>query len=77
PVRFRLELPQAGEALLEIFDVRGARVRTLLRGAQSAGRQDVAWDGRADDGSASAPGLYLVRARAGGEARTVRVARLR
>ena len=77
PMRFRLELPQAGPVALEVFDVRGARVRTLIRGPRAAGRLDVPWDGRGDHGEPTPPGLYLVRARAGADERTVRVARLR
>jgi hypothetical protein len=76
-VRLALDQPAAGEALLEVFDVRGARVRTLLRGPLAAGRHAMVWDGRRDDGGAAAPGLYLVRARSGPGSKTLRVAFLR
>lgn len=76
-VRLGLQLARAGEALAEVFDIRGARVRTLVRGVQPAGRHELVWDGRRDDGGVSPAGLYLVRARSGGETRTLRVAMLR
>ena len=76
-VRLALQLARAGEALAEVFDIRGARVRTLVRGVQPAGRHELVWDGRRDDGGVSPAGLYLVRARSGGETRTLRVAMLR
>jgi hypothetical protein len=44
---------------------------------QPAGRQELVWDGRRDDGGVCPAGLYLVRARSGGETRTLRIAMLR
>ena len=75
--RLDLELPQAGVVAAEVYDIRGARVRTLVRGVLAAGRHTLVWDGHRDDGGAAAPGVYLVHARRGGEGLTVRVAMLR
>ena len=52
-------LPTAGAVKLEVFDMRGRRVRTLLDGNREAGDFSVAWDGRNDRGLAQAGGLYL------------------
>lgn len=60
------ELAAPGEARLEVFDLRGARVRTLARGSLAAGRHTLEWRGDADGGARLAPGLYLVRLEAGG-----------
>jgi hypothetical protein len=76
-IRLSLDLPQPGDAVAEVYDIRGARVRTLVRGALVAGRHALVWDGRRDDGGSAAPGVYLVRAMRAGEARVVRVAMLR
>jgi hypothetical protein len=46
-----------------VYDLHGRRVRTLVRGAQEAGRHTVAWDGRADSGEPLASGVYFVRYR--------------
>ena len=54
-----------GEATLAVFDLRGARVRTLASGRQAAGEHAVHWDGRDEGGRAVAPGVYLVRLDAG------------
>jgi hypothetical protein len=59
------ELASAGEARLEIYDVRGARVRTLVRGPVAAGRHEVEWRGDDDGGRRLPPGMYLVRLSAG------------
>jgi hypothetical protein len=62
---FVLELATAGEAQIEVFDLRGARVRTMMDGPQPAGRQVLIWDGLDDAGRGVPDGMYLVRARAG------------
>lgn len=50
---------------LDLLDVRGRHVRTLIRGEQPAGEHRVLWDGRADDGSLAPSGIYFARLRAG------------
>src|SRR5262249_46075873 len=42
---FAFSLPVAGRARLNIFDVRGRLVRTLVDGQFPAGRHEVIWDG--------------------------------
>jgi len=54
-------LPRDGPVLLEVFDARGRRVRTLWRGVAPAGPSAVVWDGRDDAGRAVASGAYLLR----------------
>ncbi|HEY6195720.1 MAG TPA: S8 family serine peptidase [Candidatus Eisenbacteria bacterium] len=76
-VRLALDQPAARIAVVEVYDIRGARVRTLVRGALVPGRHPLAWDGRRDDGGPAAPGIYLVRARSGPDSHTLRVAFLR
>jgi hypothetical protein len=48
-----------------IYDVRGARVRTLVDEAQAAGRYAVEWDGRDERGSPVGSGVYFYRMTAG------------
>jgi len=66
--RFTFGLAQAGEVAVEILDVRGRNVRTLLREARGAGAHDAAWDLRDDAGRRVPAGVYLVRVAAGQEA---------
>jgi hypothetical protein len=54
-------MPDAGSVTLEIFDVTGRRVRTLVNGSQKAGRHSATWDGRNDLGNRVASGVYLYR----------------
>ena len=51
---------------LEIFDLAGRRVRTLVSSHQSAGNRRAVWDGSGDDGRQVAGGLYFARLRADG-----------
>jgi hypothetical protein len=55
----------AGPAQLEIFDLRGRRVRRLLDAVVPAGRRTVVWDGLDDGGKQVASGAYCYRLRTG------------
>jgi flagellar hook assembly protein FlgD len=52
---------------IEVFDVRGRLVRTLLDGSLKfgAGVHNVVWDGQDDNGMQVGSGIYLYRMRAG------------
>ncbi len=63
--RVAFDLPEAREADIRVYDVRGARVRTLASGVYGAGRHALEWNGADDAGSRVHPGLYLVRIRLG------------
>ena len=59
-----LVLPRASTVWLEIVDVQGRRVRTLVAGeVLQAGSYTRLWDGAGDDGRAMPSGVYLARAR--------------
>jgi len=72
-----LSLPVASEVDVQVYDMRGARVRTLAKGQAAAGRMPVIWDGRDGSGHRVAAGIYLVRALAAGNSAVVRIALLR
>ena len=50
---------------LEIYDVGGRLVRSLVAGRQSIGLHSAAWDGTDADGDPVASGAYLYRFTAG------------
>lgn len=58
-------LPQTGKAKLEIFNVLGQRVKTLVDHSMTAGEYTLTWDGRADSGYRAASGIYFYRLTAG------------
>lgn len=55
----RFDVPRAGRVQLTVHDVRGRLVATLARGERAAGRYAVRWDGRTDQGTRSASGVYV------------------
>ncbi|MFC1799950.1 FlgD immunoglobulin-like domain containing protein [Candidatus Eisenbacteria bacterium] len=52
-------LPVAAGVSLDIYDVKGQMVRTLVDGVVSAGRHSVSWDGRTNEKRRLAPGTYM------------------
>ena len=60
----RYSLARSGAVRLQVFDLQGRLVRTLLDGQQGAGAHAVPWDGRDEAGRAVASGTYLARLRA-------------
>jgi len=50
---------------LEIFDLQGRQVRTLVNQRQQAGRYAMTWDGRNEQGQQAASGVYFYRIKAG------------
>ncbi|MBE0566974.1 MAG: T9SS type A sorting domain-containing protein, partial [Krumholzibacteria bacterium] len=60
-------VPREGAVRLQVFDLQGRVVRTLVDGVRSAGRHEVSWDGRDERGGQAASGTYLYRLVAAGE----------
>jgi hypothetical protein len=46
---------------LEIFNIKGQKVKTLADGNQSAGYHTIVWDGKDNNGRTSASGLYFYK----------------
>ena len=54
-------IPSAGRVTITIYDVSGARVRTLVNAEYQPGTHSVVWDGRNDAGATVGSGVYLAR----------------
>jgi spore coat protein A len=59
--RLDFELPRRARVRLDVFDVSGRLVATLVDGLRAAGPGTIDWDGRDRTGNAVASGLYLYR----------------
>jgi hypothetical protein len=70
-------LPRAGHARLTVYDLAGARVRTLLDGQRGAGEASVTWDGRDERGAGVRSGAYYYRLEFEGRALTQRLVLMR
>jgi hypothetical protein len=65
-VTFTFSVPRAGEAHLDVFDVRGRRIWGALLGIDDPGEQRVHWQPLDAHGVALSRGIYLVRLDAAG-----------
>jgi hypothetical protein len=59
--RIRYELGGTGPAIITVFDVRGRRVRELLRSDRAPVSGFIDWDGHDSAGKALPSGIYFVR----------------
>jgi hypothetical protein len=67
-------VPKTGPVFLDVFDVRGRRVRRLVGEERDAGAQEASWNGEDESGRPVASGIYLVRLAAEGANRVTRIA---
>lgn len=58
-------IPKSGHVVLEIYNVLGQRVKSLVNEYLPAGNKSVAWDGKDDNGVSLPSGTYLYRLRTG------------
>ena len=73
----RYALPEAAQVKLEVYDMLGQKVRTLVNGLQNVGQYTVQWDARNDLGHSVASGLYFYRIEAGNFVQTRKMTLLR
>lgn len=76
-VTLRYSLPRDSDTAIEIFDVSGRRVRSLLASRTPAGEHLLTWDGKSDAGERLPGGVYLARMKAGGESHSAKLVRVR
>lgn len=61
----QFDLPKAADVRLEVFNILGQKVSTILDQPLSPGTHSVRWDGRSSDGGSVASGIYFYRIKAG------------
>lgn len=76
PIRVNFAIPSSGEMVLQVFDIAGRRVRTLLATTCEAGERAISWDGLTDAGVRTRPGLYLLRLKTQTSSGSIRIALL-
>jgi hypothetical protein len=70
-------MPERVRVRIDIFDVGGRRVRTIVDEEREPGEQWAVWDGRDRLGKEAATGIYFARLSAGTETAVRKVVRLR
>jgi carboxypeptidase T len=71
--RVQLNVPGSAKVSLDIYDLRGAKIRSLFQGQMDAGTMVLTWDGRDDSGRHTASGVYFLRMKADNEVATGRM----
>ena len=59
------ELPVGARVKLEVFNMLGQKVRTLVQKDQAIGQHQIQWDGKDDSGFKVGSGVYIYRLDAG------------
>jgi len=55
------EMASEGRVVIEIYNFRGQKIRTLVNGVRSVGSYNVVWDGHDDSGNSISSGIYFYR----------------
>jgi len=61
----RYQIPSDANVNLDVYNLQGQKIRTLIAKEQKAGYYSVVWDGRNEAGQTVSSGLYLYRVQAG------------
>jgi hypothetical protein len=62
--RFQVNLPNAADLEVTVYNVLGQKVASLMNGHRSAGTYEVTWNGTNDHGTAVNSGVYFIRMQA-------------
>jgi hypothetical protein len=71
--RVSFSIDARADVRVDVLDLAGRQVRTLLSATLDAGEHTVTWDGRADDGVRLANGCYFLKLASGGVARSRKI----
>ena len=72
--RIEYEIPQSGEVEVNIFDIQGRLVRSLEKSQQRPGAHLIVWDGKSENGTTAASGVYFCQVRFNGDLLTRKLA---
>ncbi len=61
------DLPESGEVKLEIYNIKGQKVKTLLDCYMSPGRSEMLWNSKDDNGKRVSSGVYFYKLNVNGE----------
>jgi len=71
------ELSQSQSVAIDIYNLQGQRVRTLLRREYQSGVYQVKWNGLSDKGIEAASGIYLIHLKVGDFEKSVKAIKLK
>lgn len=59
--QMRMDIPHLASASLEVFNIRGQKVKTLYKGISNPGSHLISWNGTDDSGRRLPSGTYLIK----------------
>jgi hypothetical protein len=71
------EISESGKTEVEIFNVKGQKVKTLLNENLEFGSHSIVWDGRNDKGEQVSSGMYFYRISVNGNQKTSKMLMLK
>ncbi|MFZ5515358.1 MAG: GDSL-type esterase/lipase family protein [Candidatus Zhuqueibacterota bacterium] len=71
------QLPATGYVEMEIFNLSGQKVATLIAGEKQAGAHQIFWDGKDQSGASLPSGLYFCNLHYGKEVKTIRLLKVK
>ncbi len=60
-------IPKKGHVTIDIYNIKGQKIRSLLKEEQEAGQHSIIWKGHNDQGQKVSSGTYLYRVKSGDE----------
>ncbi|MFZ0454763.1 MAG: FlgD immunoglobulin-like domain containing protein [Ignavibacteriaceae bacterium] len=61
----RYSIPGSENVIINIFDIKGNLISTLLNARKNAGTHEISWDGKNNSGMPAVSGVYLYKVQAG------------
>jgi N-formylglutamate amidohydrolase len=71
------EIPETSEVELNVYDMQGRLVNSLVENSRTVGRYKAHWNGTDDEGRQVSTGMYFARLQAGGYSSVVKMVYLR
>ncbi len=66
-------LPEVASVRVQVYNVRGELVRTLVNENQTAGHKTLTWNGSNDNGTIVPTGIYICRIQAGSSTKAIKM----
>ncbi len=67
------ELEKTQDVQIEVYNLKGQKVRTLLGDVLTKGTHQISWDGKDDNGLGLGSGMYILRLKTGSNSRSAKV----
>lgn len=71
------DLVNKSQVTLEVFNIAGQKIKTLVNGTVNPGHHSILWDGTMDNGQKTASGVYFYKLQADNHSRTMKMVLLK